>query len=83
MRGWEAHTYMHLTYDIDESAHRGTREIISLRPCLRSELKIYDGELVLEVPNEQYGDALYIHTSAYQDYRRIVSDAGACSVRPS
>ena len=56
----EAHTYMHLTYDIDESAlHSGTRREIILRALSMFEVEDRNGELILEVQDEDYGDALY------------------------
>ena len=61
----EAHTYMHLTYDIDErDLQRGTRQTI-----ISSALSVFDvedrnGELILAIPNEQYGDALYSFVQA-------------------
>ena len=68
-RGWvlsdEAHTYMHLTYDMDESdLHRGTRQKIITNTLSTFRVEDRDGELVLEVPNEQYGDALYSFVQA-------------------
>ena len=67
--GWilsdEAHTYMHLTYDIEESdLHRGTRQKIISNTLSTFRVEDRDGELVLEVPNEQYGDALYSFVQA-------------------
>ena len=56
----EAHTYMHLTYDIDESAlHSGTRREIILRALSMFEVEDRNGELILEVRDGDYGDALY------------------------
>ncbi len=56
----EAHTYMHLTYDIDEKdLHRGTRQTIISNSLSTFGIEDHDGELVLEVPEERYGDALY------------------------
>ena len=56
----EAHTYMHLTYDIDEKdLHRGTRQTIIASSLSTFGIEDHDGELVLEVPEERYGDALY------------------------
>ena len=62
--GWvlsdEAHTFMHLTYDIDEEAlRRGTRHSIISNVLSMFQVEYHDGELVLSVPYEQYGDALY------------------------
>ena len=56
----EAHTYMHLTYDIEEKdLHRGTRQKTISNALSRFGIEDQEGELVLEVPEERYGDALY------------------------
>ena len=56
----EAHTYMHLTYDIDEKdLHGGTRQKIISNALSTFQIEDRDGELVLDVPDERYGDALY------------------------
>ena len=56
----EAHTYMHLTYDIDEKdLHSGTRQKIISNALSMFQIEDRDGELVLDVPEERYGDALY------------------------
>lgn len=56
----EAHTYMHLTYDIDEKdLHRGTRQKVISNALSTFQIEDRDGELVLAVPEERYGDALY------------------------
>ena len=56
----EAHTYMHLTYDIEEKdLHRGTRQKIISNTLSTFGIEDQEGELVLEVPGERYGDALY------------------------
>ncbi len=56
----EAHTYMHLTYDIDEQdLHRGTRQKIISNTLSTFRVEDRDGELLLNVPDERYGDALY------------------------
>ena len=61
----EAHTYMHLTYDIDEQdLRRGTRQKIISNALSTFQVEDRDGELVLEVSNEQYGDALYSFVQA-------------------
>ena len=67
--GWvlsdEAHTYMHLTYDIDErDMHRGTRQKIVSNALSTFRIEDRDGELVLDVPDERYGDALYSFVQA-------------------
>jgi len=56
----EAHTYMHLTYDIDErDLHSGTRQKIISNTLSTFKVEDRHGELVLDVPDERYGDALY------------------------
>ena len=56
----EAHTYMHLTYDIDEKdLYSGTRQKIISNALSTFQIEDHDGELVLEVPDGRYGDALY------------------------
>lgn len=56
----EAHTYMHLTYDIDEkSLHTGTRREIISNALSMFEIENHNGELILDVSNARYGDALY------------------------
>ncbi len=56
----EAHTYMHLTYDIDEKDLQiGTRQKIISNTLSMFQIEDHDGELVLDVPEERYGDALY------------------------
>lgn len=61
----EAHTYMHLTYEIDEkSLYSGTRREIILRALSMFEVEDRNGELILEVQNGDYGDALYSFVQA-------------------
>ena len=56
----EAHTRMHLAHDIDEKdLHRGTRQTIISNALSTFGIDDQDGELVLDVPEERYGDALY------------------------
>lgn len=56
----EAHTYMHLTYDIDErDLYSGTRQKIISNTLSMFQIEDRDGELVLDVPEERYGDALF------------------------
>ena len=67
--GWvlsdEAHTYMHLTYDIDErDLQRGTRQTIISNTLSVFGVEDRSGELVLSVPDGQYGDALYSFVQA-------------------
>jgi len=56
----EAHTYMHLTYDLDEKdLQRGTRQKIIANTLSTFHIEDREGELFLPVPEERYGDALY------------------------
>ncbi len=61
----EAHTYMRLTYDIDEKdLHSGTRQKIISNTLSTFRIEDRDGELVLDVSDERYGDALYSFVQA-------------------
>ena len=61
----EAHTYMRLTYDVEESdLHRGTRQKIISNALSTFRVEDRDGELVLAVPDGLYGDALYSFVQA-------------------
>lgn len=61
----EAHTYMHLTYDLDEKdLHRGTRQKIIANALSTFRIEDREGELVLDIPAERYGDALYSFVQA-------------------
>ena len=56
----EAHTYMHLTYDIDEKLlHDGTRRKLILKALSMFDVEENNGELIVDVSNGRYGDALY------------------------
>ncbi len=62
--GWalsdEAHTYMHLSYDIEEGdLHKGTRQKIIANALFVFRIEDRDGELILDVRDSGYGDALY------------------------
>lgn len=61
----ETHTYMHLTYDIDEKdLQSGTRQKIILTALSAFEVEDRGGELILAIPDERYGDALYSFVQA-------------------
>jgi len=61
----EGHTYMHLTYDLDErDFQRGTRAKIIANALASFLVEDREGELALSVPNDQYGDALYSFVQA-------------------
>lgn len=62
--GWvisdEGHTYMHLSYEIDvKDLGMGTRQKIVDSALSMFGLKDIDGELVIKVEDDSYGDALY------------------------
>lgn len=61
----EAHTYMHLTYDIDEQAFQtGTRQKIISNALSSFRVQDRDGELILAIQGDRYGDALYSFVQA-------------------
>lgn len=67
--GWmlsdEANTYMRLTYDIEESdLHKGTRQKIISNALSVFQVEDRNGELMIEVPDGRYGDALYSFVQA-------------------
>ncbi len=56
----EAHTYMHLTYDIDEKLlYSGTRWKLISKALSMFQVEDRNGELILDVSDECYGEALY------------------------
>lgn len=56
----EGHTYMHLTYDLDEKdLQRGTRAKIITNALSVFRIEDREGELLLRVADEQFGDALF------------------------
>ena len=62
--GWvlsdEAHTYMHLSYDIEErDLHKGARQKIVANALSVFGIEDREGELVRDVEDARYGDALY------------------------
>ncbi len=61
----EAHTYMHLTYDIkEEDLHKGTRQKIISNALSSFDVDDRDGELMINVSDGRYGDALYSFVQA-------------------
>lgn len=61
----EGHTYMHLTYDLDEKdLQRGTRQKVITNALSVFQVEDRDGELVLNIKESQYGDALYSFVQA-------------------
>lgn len=56
----EAHTFQHLTYYMDEKALMSeTRQKLILKACSMFEVEDYDGELIMEISNGDYGEALF------------------------
>ena len=56
----EGHTYMHLTYDVDEKdLQRGNRQKIISNALSVFSVEDREGELRLLIPEEQYGDGLF------------------------
>ena len=67
--GWvlsdEGHTYMHLTYDISEKKiFSGTRHQIISNALSTFKVEDRFGELILEVKDARFGDALYAFAQA-------------------
>lgn len=61
----EGHTYMHLTYDIDEKdLQKGTRQKIITNALSAFKVEDRDGELRLQIWEDRYGDALYSFAQA-------------------
>lgn len=61
----EGHTYMHLTYDLDEKdLQRGNRQKIITNALSMFSVQDCEGELRLVIPAEQYGDALFSFVQA-------------------
>jgi hypothetical protein len=62
--GWilsdEGHTYMHLTYDLEEKdLRKGTRQKIISNALSMFSVEDREGELLIPILNDRYGDALY------------------------
>jgi len=61
----EGHTYMHLTYDLDEKdLQRGTRQKIITSALSAFSVNDRNGELTLGIQDNHYGDALYSFVQA-------------------
>jgi hypothetical protein len=61
----EGHTFMHLTYDLDEKDLRsGGRQKIISNALAAFSVVDRNGELVLSIDDDQYGDALYSYVQA-------------------
>lgn len=72
----EGHTYMHLTYDIDEKDfQRGQRQTIITNALSAFAVEDREGELLLKIKENRYGDALYSFVQALLK----ISDVGYLS----
>ncbi|MDD5260313.1 MAG: DUF1828 domain-containing protein [Methylacidiphilales bacterium] len=61
----EGHTYMHLTYEIDEaSLQKGTRQQIISNALDAFQVEDKDGELLMRIEKDRYGDALFSFVQA-------------------
>jgi len=61
----EGHTYMHLTYDLDEKdLQRGTRQKIITNALNLFSIHDREGELTIPITDDGYGDALYSFVQA-------------------
>ena len=61
----EGHTYMHLTYDLNEKdLQRGNRQKIITNALSVFSVDDCEGELRLSVPEDRYGDALFSFVQA-------------------
>lgn len=61
----EGHTFMHLTYDLaDKDLQKGTRAKIIGNALSEFHVRDDDGELVLPIPDDRYGDALFSFVQA-------------------
>ncbi len=61
----EGHTFMRLCYDLDEKdLQRGNRQKLVSNALTAFDVEDRDGELVLPVPDERHGDALYSFVQA-------------------
>jgi len=61
----EGHTYMHLTYDLDEKdLQKGTRQKIISGALAAFRVDDRDGELIARVVDDRFGDALFSFVQA-------------------
>lgn len=61
----EGHTYMHLTYDLEEKdLQRGTRQQIITNALALFQVEDREGELLVPIREERYGDALFSFVQA-------------------
>ena len=55
----EAHTYMHLSYEIDINSLKGSRQKIISNVMSGFGIKEQDGELILSIDGDDFGNAFY------------------------
>lgn len=61
----EGHAWMHLSYDMDvQQARKGSRGVVAESALVSFGVTDRDGELLLPVPGERFGDALYSFVQA-------------------
>lgn len=61
----EGHTYMHLTYDLEErEMQTGTRQKIITNALTSFNVQDQSGELLIPIEDEQFGDALFSYIQA-------------------
>jgi len=61
----EGHTYMHLTYEVEErDLLRGTRQKIITNALSMFRVQDREGEIIVPVRDDRYGDALYSFVQA-------------------
>jgi hypothetical protein len=61
----EGHTYMHLSYDLDEKdLQKGVRQKVIGNALSAFKVQDRDGELLLEISEDEYGDGLYSFAQA-------------------
>jgi len=68
----EGHTYMHLTYKMDEKdLQRGTRQTIITNALSMFDVNDRGGELAVDVKDDSYGDALYSFVQALMQITNV------------
>src|SRR5262245_64972790 len=67
----EGHTYMHLTYKMDEKdLQRGTRQTIITNALSMFDVNDRGGELAVDVKDDSYGEALYSFVQALMQLKK-------------
>ena len=79
----EAHTYMRLSYDLEENQiSKVKRQKLISNALSVNQVEDRDGELIISVPDQQYGDALYSFVQALMrisdvSYNDSIDEVGA------